>query len=187
MQNIYKNFVFDIIIAVLALAVGILMIPTFGIASHALNILLAITLAVYLVVFLFGKLRRTNGTVFVFTVIEFIVISAIVIGLIFQQFRLIAISGICQTIGLVMWLRGLVMALGMYISSIASKKPRRDIPRFFIALLLISVGAFLFAKPIISDAVLEWVLCISFFVYAIIFAALAFLFAPTKKASSKNS
>ena len=186
MNKLYKNFWFDLCSAIAALIIGIVMLPTFGISSNVLDILLAITLAAYLAIFLFGKLRATKGAMFVLTIIEFVLIAVIAVGLVFQQFKLISISSVCQTIGIVLWLRGVVMALGMYFSALSDKKPQSNIPRFVLALVLISGGALLVASPIVADGILEWVLSISFFVYAAIFFFLAFIFAPRKEKTEKK-
>lgn len=186
MGKLYKNFWFDLCSATAALIIGIVMIPTFGISGNVLDILLAITLVAYLVIFLFDKLKRTKGAIFVLTIIEFVLISVLAIGLVFQQFKLISISSVCQSIGLVLWLRGVVMAVGMYLASLAAKKPQSNLPRFILSIVLISVGALLFASPIIADNILEWVLCISFFIYAVIFLLLAFLFAPWRDKKPEN-
>jgi len=181
MKKIYKNFVFDIIAAVVALALGIVMLPPFGIGQQLLNILLAVTLVAYLVIYLYDKLRRNKGITFVLSLVEFIVISLVAIGLVFQQFSHIEISGVCSTIGIVLWLRGMVSALGMYITASSLKKSKRTLTEFVIALFVISVGAYFFAHPIVSDLVLTWIIDIVFFLAAIVFAGLAYLFAPIKK------
>ena len=181
MRRMYKNFVFDIVIAAISLAVGVVMLPPFGIAEYALNILLATTLVIYLLSFLFDKLRHTKGTVFIFTLIEFLAISLIAIGLVIRQFMPLNIDNVWRALGAAIWLRGVVMTLEMYVAAMASKKPRRNIPRLVLAIAFISLGAFLFARPITSDVALEWVICISFLLCALIFAGLAFLFAPVKK------
>ncbi len=181
MQRMYKNFVFDLAVAVISIALAIVMLPPFGISQYVLNILLALTLVIYLSSFLFDKLRHTKGTVFIFTLVEFLAISFIVIGLVVRQFMPLNIANVWQALGSAIWLRGVVMTLEMYVSAMASKKPRRNIPRLILSIAFISVGAFLFAHPITSDEVLEWVMCISFFICALIFAGLAFLFAPLKK------
>ena len=186
MNKLYKNFWFDLGTATLALIIGIVMLPVFGIAASVLDILLALVLVAYLVIFLFDKIKRTSGAIFVLTIIEFVLIGVLAIGLVFQQFKLIAISSVCQSIGIVVWLRGIVIAVGMYLAVHAAKKPQRNLPRFIFSLVLITAGALLISTPIIADSILEWVLCISFFIYALVFFALAILFAPRKEKKSEK-
>ena len=181
MQKLYKNHIFDVVAAIVSLALFIVMMPPFGISKYALNILLAITIGIYAYLYLVPKLTATRGAHFVLATSEFVIISLVVISLIIQQMRLVEISGVCQTIGLVLWVRGVVLATVTYLSALGAKKPKSSLTNFIIAMVLTTVGALLFANPIISDAVLEWVLCILFFVYALLFGALAFLYWPQKK------
>jgi len=180
MKKIYKNFVFDIIAAVVALALGIVMLPPFGIGQQLLNILLAVTLVAYLVIYLYDKLRRNKGITFVLSLVEFIVISLVAIGLVFQQFSHIEISGVCSTIGIVLWLRGMVSALGMYITASSLKKSKRTLTEFVIALFVISVGAYFFAHPIVSDLVLTWIIDIVFFLQ-LSYSRVSPIFSPLSK------
>ena len=139
--TLYKNYIFDIVIALIALALAVVMLPIFGISAIFIDIMLALALGVYLVFFLFDKLRHSRGTVFALTIIEFIVISVIAIGLVFQQLGvIIRISSVCQTVGLVIWMRGVVMALSLYLASLSAKKPTRNLVKFIIDIIFISVG-----------------------------------------------
>ena len=177
----YKNFIFDIVISALALALGIVMIPPFGIGEHILNLLLAIGLAAYLVIHLFGKLTRSRGTTFILTLIEFSVVCIVIVGLIFQQFRLFDIVGVCRTLGFVLWLRGTVSIIVMYITLGTVKSGRYNLPKFLLYLFLITSGVYLFANPLISDLIFNWIICVVMMVVGLVFAFLAYLYAPSKK------
>ncbi len=186
MQRIYKNFWFDLICAVVSLALGIAMLPTFGIVSIVLNALLAATLLGYLIVFMIDKLNRTRGLIFVLAVIEFIAIVLIIAELLVEQFTPLRVGGVCQTVGIVLWLRGVVMVIGMYSAALSVRKPQDKMSRFIIGVALISFGMYLFTNPLIPDAVMEWVLCIALFLFALIFAGLAYLFSPTSSGTKKS-
>lgn len=187
MLTLYKNYIFDIVVALIALALAIVMLPVFGISEIFIDIMLALALGVYLVFFLFDKLRHSKGTVFVLTIIEFIVIAIIAIGLVFQQFNIIVrLSAVCQTVGLVIWMRGVVMALSLYLASLSAKKPTRNLVKFIIDILLISVGAALSMGTFIPDEAIEWVICVALFIAALVFGALAFLFSPLKHENNKT-
>ncbi len=181
MQKLYKNHVFDIIAAIVSLAVFIVMIPPFGIARYALNILLAVTIGIYAYLYLFPRLTSTHGVPFVLATTEFVIIALVIISLVIQQLRLVELSSVCTTVGLVLWVRGVMLTAVTYLGALGAKKPRKSLTEFIIGMVLTTVGALLFAKPIISDAVLEWVLCILFFVYALLFGVLAFLYWPQGK------
>ena len=186
MKKLYHNFIFDIVIAALALAIGIVMLPPFGIGERILDLFFALTLVAYIALYLFDKVRRAKGYMFVFTVIEVAVICFIIVGLIIDQFDAISIPEICRTLGLVIWLRGVVVVLGLYLSAPARKSQKKSLLSFIVGIFAISIGSFLLGYPLISDVAINWMLCIFLFVCALLFGFLALLFAPSKSAS-KNS
>ena len=185
MKGLYKKFSFDLIAAIVALALGVVMLPVFGIVERFVDILLAAALVAYLVLFLLDKLKHTRGTVFGLTAIEFAVLSVLAIGLIIQQFSPMSISSVCQVIGIVLWLRGSVMTAKLYIYALSVKKPRRELPWLGVAILMISVGVWLIVSPIFSDVVCEWVICIALFITSLVFFWLAFLFYHPKAKQKK--
>lgn len=181
MKKLYKNFVFDLTIAIVALVLGIIMIPPFGIGIYALNTLLAITLVVYFLTYLMDKLKRTKGIIFILTAIESIAYLLIVIDLIIQQFTAFEAFSVCRALGLVLFIRGTVSATGMYVSATSNKNAKGNLPRFLFRISLISFGIYLFGNPLINDIVLNWAMCILCYLSALAFGGLALLFAPTKK------
>ena len=182
MRKIYKNYIFDIIMAVVSLILGILMLPPIGLGQKMLSVMLALTLVGYLVIFLFDKARRARGTSFVLILVEFAVISLIAVGLFLQQFKVFGEANvICPTIGIVMWLRGIVVNVSMYVSASSIKKSKYNLPEFLLCILFSTLGVYLFAKPITSDLVITWILCGFLLFCALVFGALALLFAPTRK------
>ena len=187
MKKIYRNYVFDIIMAVVALVMGILMLPPIGIGGQVLNILLALILVVYLAIYLFDKVRRARGTSFILILIEFSVVSLIAVGLILQQFHVFGDANVvCPTIGIVMWLRGVVVIISMYVTAATVKKNRYNLPEFVLCIFLASAGVFLFARPITSDLVITWIICVFFLICFISFGALALLFAPIGKKHARK-
>ena len=181
MKNLYRNFVFDLTIAITALVLGIIMLPPFGIGIYALNILLAASIVVYFLVYLWDKLRRTKGAIFLLTVSECVVYFFVIIDLIMQQFHVFDALSVCRALGLILWVRGTVSAIGMYITALSSSRRKSSLPNFLFRLLLISGGMFLLAHPLFTDLILNWSMCIFFFLSSLAFGALALLFSPAKK------
>lgn len=186
MGKLYKNFVFDIIAATLCLALGIVMLPPIGIGERIVRILFALTLLAYLIFYLFDKVRTSRGTVFILGIVEFIIVSLIVVDLILEQFNVFSISGVCHTVGVVLTLRGVISALTLYISAYFAKRRPKNLLLFIFSLILIMGGVFLFAKPILSDYVINWALCGLCFLCFLIFCALALLFSPDRKAKKQS-
>lgn len=181
MKKLYRNFIFDLTIAITALVLGIVMLPPFGIGIYALNTLLAATIVVYFLVYLWDKLKRTRGSIFVLTAIECVIYFFIVIDLIIQQFNVFEVLSVCRALGLVLWVRGTVSAIGMYITVLSDNRKKSGLPSFLSRLFLISIGMYLFAHPLFTNLVLNWALCIFFFISALAFGALALLFSPSRK------
>ena len=170
-----------------ALVLGIIMLPPIGLGQQILSVMLAITLIAYLVMFLFDKARRARGTSFVLILIEFTVISLIAVGLILQQFKIFGETNVvCPTIGIVMWLRGIVVNVSMYATASSVKKSKYNLPEFLLCIIFSTLGVYLFAKPITSDLVITWCLCGFLFFCALVFGGLALLFAPIGKHKRDN-
>lgn len=185
MKKLYKNFIFDIIVGIIALALGVVMLPPFGIGKFVLRILLAVTLGFYLVLYLFDKLKRTRGTLFVLAIIEFLAITGLIVMLFLQQFDVFN-ADVCSMLGLVLWVRGVIALIGMYFKASTAKKSRYDLAPFLLFLLFVSLGMYFFAKPPLTDNVLNWVICIFFFLCALTLGVLAYVYAPMRHEKVKK-
>ncbi len=181
MKKLYQSFLFNLIIAVSALALGIAMLPPFGIGKYMLNILFATTIIVYFLVYLLDKLRRTKGSIFILTVVECTVYFMLVLDMILEQFSVYNAFTVCRALGIFLWVRGVVSVIGMYIKATTYKNKKSNLPSFLLRIFFISLGVYLFANPLINDLILNWALCVIFFISALAFGGLAILFAPIKK------
>ena len=140
MKKLYRNFIFDLTIALAALVLGIVMLPPFGIGVYALNVLLAATIVVYFLVYLMDKLKRTKGAIFLLTVLECIIYFFVIIDLIMQQFQVFNALSVCRALGVVLWVRGTISAIGMYIVAISSSRKKPSLPSFLFRIFLIITG-----------------------------------------------
>ena len=181
MKKLYRNFAFDLTIALCALVLGIIMLPPFGIGVYALNILLAATIVVYFLVYLWDKLKRTKGAIFLLTAAECIIYAFVILDLIIEQFTTLTAITVCRALGLVLWVRGTASIIGMYINATSPSKKNASLPSFLLRIVLISSGMYLLAHPLFTDIILNWAMCILFFISAIAFGGLALLFSPVKK------
>ena len=184
-MKLYRKSLVDLLVAASAIGLGVVMLPVFGIVEIFVDILLAIALAAYLFLFLLDKLRHTRGTAFGMTAIEFGVLTLVALGLVIQQFVPARVASVCQVIGIVLWLRGIVITATLYISALSTRKPRRELAWLIAALAMVSIGVWLFVSPIFSDVVCEWIICIALFIVGLVFAALAFLFYHPKEKKKK--
>ena len=180
MKNIYKNFLADIIIAVLLLSLGVLLLPCFDIGKTILDIIVAILLCIYLLLYLAKRFHGTR-TYVALTAVEFTVIALIAIGLFLKQFNIINIGNTCQILGVVIWLRGVCSLVNGYFLSSEEKKKNYSLLLFFGYISIITLGAYLFAKPLITDVALIWIFCIGAFALAAFFTILAIRYRPAGK------
>ncbi len=127
MKKLYRNFIFDLTIAITALVLGIIMLPPFGIGIYALNTLLAATIVVYFLVYLWDKLGRTKGAIFLLTVTECVIYFFVVVDLIIQQFNVFEVLSVCRALGLVLWVRGTISAIGMYITALSTNRKKSSL------------------------------------------------------------
>ena len=180
MKKLYKSFVFDIIIAVLSLALGVLLLPFFEIGKTVLDFTVAIFLCLYLGFYLARKFK--GGAAYVaLTAVEFALILVIAVGLVLKQFQIISIGNTCQIVALVIWLRGACSIVKESASRRGEDKRKYSLLLLLGYIALVSVGAYFFASPIITDGALIWIICISAFAIAALFIALAIIYAPKKR------
>ncbi len=189
MKKVLTNMVVDIILAVLLLALGIVMLPavtSFG--SIVLDVIVAILLVLYLAFFLFDRMVKSRGTVRVLTMIEFALIALIAIGLVFKQLKILNLGTTCQIVGVVIWLRGITGTFRGYIVSTAEGKRRFTILMFALSVLMVTAGAYLFAKPLFTDENIIYILAVSLIIGAVVLLiyALAYARRPAKRSKSKS-
>ena len=181
MKKLYKNVLFDIVVALVALGIAIVMLPVFEISKYCIDIIMALALVAYILLFISDKLKHTRGTVFGLTILETVVLSIIVILLVIQQFAPFYVLSVCKAVGGVLWLRGVVITVTLYISALYIRKPRRNLPKLLLAIGFISAGGMLFFGYVFTDLFIEWIVAIALFITALAFGALAFLFHHPKK------
>ncbi len=161
-RRLAHNTALGVLVSLLLFAFGIVLLPQVtAIGESVLHAAIALLLALYLVFYLFDELRSAVGGVRIATVTEFVLLAFLALALILEQFgialfaRLIA----CQILGIVLWLRGISIAIRGYFLS--SPEGRKSFPLllFCAALALVTLGTYIFAKPIIKDSALVY--CIS--------------------------
>lgn len=148
-----KRFKFDFIVylvlGILLVAFGIVIFPfVTELGRDILKIVTAIFLIIYLITFLLPKLmHKRNSLILAFHIIEFVVVALIALGNILSQFKIINVSGVSQTIGLTLFMRGLSE---LVISYCATDKKKKFV-FFMLDVAILTLGVYLFAKPLISD------------------------------------
>ncbi|MBQ8163552.1 MAG: hypothetical protein IJZ93_04205 [Clostridia bacterium] len=137
--------------------------------ANAVSFMVAFAIALYLIFYLAKKIKSSpNQTILILTIIEFILLMVIALGSVLSQFDILKIQGPGQIIALALWLRGVVEIVRAYFY-------RREISETYpiwqlvIAIAMVTLGTYLFAKPFISTEVLQWILCSIILVLGIVF------------------
>lgn len=185
-----KRFKFDwlvcFIVSVLAIALGIVLIVNdYKIGMQILNIVIACILILYLFLFLLPILQHKRGTIQILTIVEFVIVALIALGLILQQFKVFNIVGACRIIGLVIWIRSVVELFRAYFYRGKESSYKYAVWYFCIILALITLGTWMFASPFFSDQQVVLALSISCFILAALLIVMGIIFVSKKK-KSKN-
>lgn len=152
-----------------------------------INIIIAICIGLYLFLFLIKKVaKRTNEVIKILTIIEFVSLLLIALGCILKQLAIFNVGSACQILGIAMWARGVVEVFRAYYHQ-HGNNDKYPIVYLILAIVLVTFGAFLYAKPFISDEVILWIFVSLILVIGIIIFIDGFLAKPEKKkAKSKK-
>ncbi len=193
-----KLFWMYIILGIIGIVVGIMLMPVWKNCPDwvfwkdwgvkVINIIICICIVLYLILFLFGKImKRTNGVIKVLTIIEFIILALIALSCIFQQqFGFIKVNGACKILGLALWCRGVVEIFRAYYHQ-KGNNDKYPIWWLVIAIILVTLGTYMFANPFFDDLKLLWIFVVLILLLSILFIVDGILAKPaTKKSGSKK-
>ncbi len=185
MKNLTKNFVFDIIAAVLLLALGLcgIFLPEYGL--KALQYIVAALLVLYIISVLFPEVRRARGRLQILVFVEMALVFLVAIGLVIDSFQVIDLGEACRIFGFVLWLRGVTDICRAYFAHGTESAKYYPFWRLMIFIAFVSFGAYLFARPIITDARLVFIFSLAFIVLALFFIYLMILALPKKSGEKK--
>ncbi len=176
------------VLAVLAIAVGVVLLPSvtqWG--AVMLNWVIAAGLVAYSFAYLLGVARRSGGRIKLLTIIEMVVMLLIAVGLILAQFKIFAISEVCQIVGLALALRGIVCMFKAYYYQFDSKA-KYPLLSFVVNVVILVLGVYIFAKPFVSNSQLVIALAVICFIIALILIIYAItLISADNKGKSKST
>ena len=187
MKRFKLDWLVYLILSAVFIAVGIVMIPEVtDLGIKILNIVLALALIVYSVLYLFPKIKRHRGAVQILTIVEFVIVCLIALGLVLMQFKVFQIDGVIRILGLVIWIRSIVELFRAYFYHGKDSTYKYPVWLFCIYLVLITFGTYIFASPFISDEKLVLIMAILFLIVAILLIILGIILLPKKSNSSKK-
>ncbi len=176
------------VLAVLAIAVGVVLLPAVtSWGTTMLNWVIAAGLVAYSFAYLLGVAKRSGGKIKLLTIIEMVVMLLIAVGLVLAQFKIFAVSEICQIVGLALALRGIVCMFKAYYYQFDSKA-KYPLFSFILNLVVLILGVYIFAKPFVSNSQLVIALAVVCFVLALVLIIYAItLISADNKGKSKST
>ncbi len=187
MKRFKGDYIVYLIVSVLLITLGIVMlVNNYEIGLKIVNIAIALLLVAYLALVLFPLVKHKRGTVQILTIVEFVLVCLIAVGLILQQFKVFNIVGACKIIGLVVWLRAVVELFRAYFYRGKDSSYNYAVWYFCLILALITFGTYMFAKPFFTDQQVVLALSIICFVLALALIVIGIIYIPKNK-SSKSS
>ncbi|MBR2322226.1 MAG: hypothetical protein IKA54_01395 [Clostridia bacterium] len=189
-----KYFWLYIVVGAILMIVSIMLMPFWKdiapdlfFASYGedfIKIVVAGVLVLYMFGYLLKKLIKTSiMAVKVLSIVEFTVLSLIALGCIISQFAVFYLD-ISIILALAVWMRGLVEVVRAYLYNNASEK--YPVSKLVIAIVLITLGGYVFASNVITAEIVLWVATIFAFIIALIIFVLGFYKNPNTKKTKKK-
>lgn len=187
-----KRFKFDYILYLILglgiIAFGICLFPfVTSVGANILEVLTAIFLIIYLIGYLLPKiLVKHNRYVTSFYIFEFVVVGLMALGNILSQAKILNISGVVETLGVTLFVRGLSE---LVVSYSAPQDHRKKFVIFLIDVVVLSFGVFLVAKPILNDEQVLIILAVLFILLGLfsIFLSVSFWDKKPRVKKDKNA
>ncbi|MBO5851639.1 MAG: hypothetical protein J6R29_04860 [Clostridia bacterium] len=148
----------------------------------------AVALVLYLVFFLFKKLKtKSNGVVKILIILEFVILSLIAIACLFNQFVPFKVGTVGQILGFVLWVRGSIEVFrAYYYGGDGDNHSKYPVWQIFVAILLISVGTYFTVSNVLSDKAVLWTVTSIITLCGIIAIILGIVKQPAKKKIEKD-
>lgn len=186
-----KAYWLYIALGIVTLIFGILLLPFWGSiwnecpwkswGTDLVMLFMALVIGLYLFMFLIKKINRYRGVVQVLTIIEFVLLALIALGLVFSQFNILSIPKQPSVIlGLALYCRGVIEIFRAYYYH-HSMKTIYPVWWLVVAILFVTFGVYLMIKPLVQLTLIVWLLAISVIVIGIFLIAYGVLANPKAK------
>ena len=155
--------------------------------TKILNVVLFVLLMVYLFAFLLYRMLHSSGRVQVVNILEFFILMIIAFGLIIPDFAsILQMREVSQIVGCALWLRGVS---GLVRGYCVNREGKKYFPfwMFAIHIVLVTLGTYLYAKPIVRNDTVVMILAICCFVGAAAALCLIAFFPPKKRSRARRS
>lgn len=175
-----------ILFGIALLALGAIVAPIWadtdlffkGWGAKLIDLLLALSLAYYVVIYLLPKVKSSLGVPQVLAIVEAVLLFIVALGCVLSQFKIINITEPCQVLGFALWLRGCVEIL----SSHFRKSSRYPTWKLALFLALVTFGTALYFRPFISKLQFQWAIV----ALLLVLALYSFVFGVRSKKAKKQ-
>lgn len=187
MKKLTQNYIFDLLCAVILAVLGVLMIvlPDFG--NTVLQYLVAAALLFYGIVYLIPEVKSAGGKIQILVIVELFLVVLVAIGLVISSLRILSLGSACQIFGVILWIRGLIDLCRSYLAHGTAGQKHYPFWRLLLSVLILSVGVYIFAKPVISDQTLVYIIAVLLLLLAIVLLYLMAKVLPKGKKAGKSA
>jgi hypothetical protein len=155
--------------------------------KYAVNLLICAALVLYIFLYLVRALKRARReSIRMLIVVEIVLFSIIALGTVLEQFNVIKLGGPCVILGVAVWLRGTVGAVGGYLYRHTSEEKRYGMIEFLVSVALITLGTALVVRPFFTERDILWILSLTLIVLGVLLAVIGVASMPERKKKAKT-
>lgn len=191
MKSLVKNWIVDLIFAIITLTIGILLVIP-SIAVKIISIIVGILLILFFSFFIIPKLRKIrsfNTEWVIWIILEAILIIALaILAIVNRQTTLdlgIIVLQLSHIVGVVFVIEGTIGIVKLCNQTVIKGKHARV--EKYLSILLIIIGTYIFTNINITDKTIAIIISAFCFVLTVIFILLMIKFMPKKEHKIKNS
>lgn len=147
---------------------------------------LAALILIYLFGYLIKKVSKSSGTIQILTILEFILLTLIAVGLVFSQFKILNIPDSPSFIlGIALYCRGVIEIFRAYYHQKDSKY-NYSIALLIAAILFVTFGVFLMCTNLVTKLMVLIILVLVLFVLGVIALSYGIAAKPEVKKEAKK-
>ena len=149
--------------------------------SITVSFAIAVLLCIYLFGYLIKKLIKSKGTIKILTIIEFVLLLLIAVGLVFSKFKVLNIPDSPSIIlGIAFYCRGVIEIFRAYYYQ-KSSNYNYSVGWLVIAILMVTLGVFLICTNVVTELMVLITLVAVLFVLGIVSIICGVASKPSKK------
>ena len=170
MKNVKKSKYFwgYIVLGVVVLLLALALAPFWGkvwencpwkdLGYQVVSYVIAAVIIVYLILYLFKKIKKSKGTIRLLTIIEFILLALIALGLVVSQLQIFGITNPSVILGLALYIRGVIEVFRAYYYQRSSTTVKYPLGWLVMAILFMTFGVILMVTKIITVDIILYVI-----------------------------